>query len=196
MADPATRPSARQAELLDAAYAYVQHHGIGSLSLRPLATAIGSSPRVLLFLFGSKEGLVRALLGRARSDELDLLERLGREHPHADLAEAVSLLWAWLSDPHRAGVLRLWVEGYGRSLVEPNGPWGQFAERTVAEWLEVLSAYQPASRRRSARARAECTAALALLRGALLDLLATGDRRRVTAALRRQLDALRSTGTP
>ncbi len=51
--------SARQLELLERAYDYVLQHGLTSLSLRPLAQAIGSSPRVLLFLFGSKEGLLR-----------------------------------------------------------------------------------------------------------------------------------------
>ena len=64
--------SARREELLERAYGYALEHGLASLSLRPLAEAIGSSPRVLLFLFGSKDGLVRALLERARADELEL----------------------------------------------------------------------------------------------------------------------------
>ena len=68
---PATSP--RRRELLELAYAYVLEHGVADLSLRPLAAAIGSSPRVLLFLFGSKAELVQALLARAREDELELL---------------------------------------------------------------------------------------------------------------------------
>jgi AcrR family transcriptional regulator len=40
------------------------------------AATIGSSPRVLLYLFGSKDGLIRALLARARADELAMLARL------------------------------------------------------------------------------------------------------------------------
>jgi AcrR family transcriptional regulator len=43
----------------------VLEHGLGEMSLRPLASAIDSSPRVLLYLFGSKDGLVRALLAPA-----------------------------------------------------------------------------------------------------------------------------------
>ena len=68
--------SARKRELLEAAYRYVLSNGLAGMSLRPLAKAIGSSPRVLLFLFGSKEGLIRALLARAREDELGYLEAL------------------------------------------------------------------------------------------------------------------------
>jgi AcrR family transcriptional regulator len=60
--------SARKRQLLDAAYDYVIERGLTELSLRPLAEAIGSSPRVLLYLFGSKDDLVQALLARARAD--------------------------------------------------------------------------------------------------------------------------------
>ena len=114
-----------------------------------------------------------------------MLERLGHDHPDADLAQVVSFVWDWLSDSQLSGVLRLWVEGHGRSLVDPNGSWGGFAKRTVFDWLEVLSRYQPPQRRRLAGARAERTAALALLRGALLDFIATEDHRHVTAGLQR-----------
>jgi AcrR family transcriptional regulator len=180
-------PSARETELLEAAYGYLLEHGLADLSLRPLAAAIGSSPRVLLFLFGSKDGLVQALLARARADELAMLDRLRNEHPGADLAGAVSQLWEWLSDRRHQGLLRLWVEGYARSLIDPAGPWGGFARQTVADWLEALAGYQPPRRRQTAAGQAERTAALALLRGAMLDLLATGDQQRVCGALRLQM---------
>ena len=65
--------SARETELLEKAYAYVLEHGLADMSLRPLATAIGSSPRVLLVLFDSKDELVARLLSRAREDELAML---------------------------------------------------------------------------------------------------------------------------
>jgi AcrR family transcriptional regulator len=165
-------PSARREELLDAAYAYVLEHGLADVSLRPLAAAVGSSPRVLLFLFGSKDGLVRALLARARADELAALAD-GRSS--SDVGAAV---WDWLVAAEHRALLRLWVEAYARSLVDPDGPWGGFAERTVADWLDVLA---------PARDDADRTLLLAVLRGALLDLLATGDAERTTAAVRRFL---------
>ena len=77
----------------------------------------------------------------------------------------------------------LWVEAYARSLVDPDGPWAGFARQTVEDWLEVLARAQPAAVRRTRAGEAERTRALALLRGALLDLLATGDERRVGAAV-------------
>ena len=81
-----------RAELLERAYRYALEHGVANLSLRPLASAIGSSPRVLLYLFGSKDGLVRALLARARAEELALLEEL-RSNPGSDLKDVVARIW-------------------------------------------------------------------------------------------------------
>jgi AcrR family transcriptional regulator len=171
--------SPRRTELLEAAYAYALTHGLGDMSLRPLAAAIGSSPRVLLYLFGSKDGLIRELLARARADEIALL----RDTPAGDTREAMLRIWAWLSDPEHRALLTLWTEAYARSLIEPDGPWSSFAAATVGDWLELLAAGQPASIRDTAEGAAQRTAALAVLRGALLDLLATGDRPRTTAAV-------------
>jgi AcrR family transcriptional regulator len=188
------RSSARRDELLERAYAYVLEQGLADMSLRPLAAAVGSSPRVLLFLFGSKDGLVRALLGRARDDELALLDRAraATAGPGADRLDAVvTEIWRWLAaDEHRA-LLTLWVEAYARSLADPSGPWAGFARATVYDWLDLLTAAQPANERRNRAGEARRTLALAVLRGGLLDLLATGDVDRVTRAVRRQARALR-----
>jgi AcrR family transcriptional regulator len=183
-------PSARRDELLDLAYRYVLRHGLADMSLRPLAEAIGSSPRVLLFLFGSKEGLVRALLSRARAEELDLLQVAGGQRA-GDLVEFAGRVWDWLVAAEHRALLTLWVEGYGRSLIEPDGPWGDFARQTVADWLDVLGSRQPPARRRSRAGAAERTLVLAVLRGGFLDLLATGDGDRVSAAVGAGLEAVR-----
>src|SRR5918912_4040490 len=97
--DVAPPESARRDELLELAYRYVLERGIAGLSLRPLAAAIGSSPRVLLFLFGSKDGLVRALLARARADELELLDRVRSTDGERDLATVAEAVWEWLAEP-------------------------------------------------------------------------------------------------
>lgn len=176
----AAPPSARRTELLEAAYSYVLTHGLTDLSLRPLAAAIGSSPRVLLYLFGSKDGLVRELLARARTDELTLLSTVP--------GDTVDQVWSWFADPSHRSLLVLWVEAYARSLLDPTGPWAGFAQSTVDDWLAVLtSAY---------RGKAERTLVLAVLRGLLLDLLATGDVARTTAALHTFTRTLGDSGLP
>lgn len=177
--------SSRRDELLERAYHYALDHGVADISLRPLAAAVGSSPRVLLFLFGSKARLVQALLVRARRDELALLERArATSGGHRDPVALAAEVWGWLAAPEHRALLKLWVEGYARSLIEPDGPWAGFAAATVADWLGVLGVGAP---------DAELgTLLLAVLRGAMLDLLATGEIERVDAAVNRQLELLRS----
>jgi AcrR family transcriptional regulator len=173
--------SARQLELLERAYAYLLEHGLTGLSLRPLAQAIGSSPRVLLFLFGSKEGLVQALLARARTAQLELLSQIPPSGSADDFAAVVRGVWRWLAAKQHRPLLGLWLETYAQSLVEPTGPRADFARKTVEDWLQLLAARQPSSQRRSPSGVTEPALALAVLRGALLDLLATGDEERTTA---------------
>ena len=189
MSATASATSPRRRELLELAYAYVLEHGVADLSLRPLAAAIGSSPRVLLFLFGSKAELVQALLARAREDELEVLRGVadagGAEG--GDLLAVAAELWAWLAAEEHRGLLTLWAEGYARSLIDPDGPWAGFAAATVADWLEVLAHAAGAG----AAGEVEPTLVLAVLRGALLDLLATGEVERTTAAVNRQLALMR-----
>ncbi|MFE4330758.1 TetR/AcrR family transcriptional regulator [Streptomyces sp. NPDC056831] len=191
MSQEATIPSARQAELLEAAYQYALAHGLADLSLRPLASAIGSSPRVLMFLFRNKDGLVRALLARARADELTVLDHLAQADQPIGLAPAVEQIWAWLATEEHRPLLRLWAEAYARSLVEPDGAWAGFARATVNDWLDVLATCQPQLERDSEDGATRRTLALAVLRGALIDLLATDDERRATAAVHHQLALLR-----
>jgi AcrR family transcriptional regulator len=190
-AGTAKPPSARQEELLELAYGYVLARGLTDMSLRPLARAIGSSPRVLLFLFGSKDGLIRALLDRARRDELAAIDAF-RENPgRADLADTAAQVWQWLSDPAHRHLLGLWVEAYGRSLTDPAGPWAGFAAQTVQDWLGLLASTQASGPRRSDDGAAQRTAVLAVLRGAMLDLLATGDAERISLAVEQSVAALR-----
>ena len=186
----ARAPSARQDELLELAYHYVLVHGLADMSLRPLAKAIGSSPRVLLFLYGSKDNLIRALLDRARSDELAAVAAFRETGSPADLIDSARQVWHWLSAESHRHLLGLWVEAYARSLVDPDGPWAGFAAQTVQDWLGLLASRQ-LPRRRGRAGAAERTAVLAVLRGAMLDLLATGDVARTSRAVDLVLRALR-----
>jgi AcrR family transcriptional regulator len=138
---------------------------------------------VLLFLFGSKDGLVRALLGRARQDELAFITEVGAAE-QAGLASIAERIWTWLAAAEHRDLLVLWAESYARSLVEPTGAWSGFAAATVNDWLELFSEAQPPEIRENAAGETQRTMVLAALRGALLDLLATGDQTRTTAAIK------------
>jgi AcrR family transcriptional regulator len=96
--------------LLAAMAAHVLRHGLTGASLRPLARAAGTSDRMLIYHFGSKDRLVAALLLRLADDFRDLLETLtpaGR-FPSADAA--VTRIVAAQMRPEMADYLRLWLE--------------------------------------------------------------------------------------
>ncbi|GCD97985.1 TetR/AcrR family transcriptional regulator [Embleya hyalina] len=161
-ADAKPPTSARRDELLAASVAHVAEHGLAELSLRPLARAIGSSPRVLLYLFGSKEGLIREILEVGRAEQFALVTRAdGRPGTARD---TLDLLWTWLVAPERRGALRLFFDGYVRSF-QGDAPWSDFAVASVDEWLPPLD-------RVLADHRVPPTLVLAVLRGLLLDHLA------------------------
>ncbi|MBW8805151.1 MAG: TetR/AcrR family transcriptional regulator [Catenulisporales bacterium] len=169
--------SARRQELLHKTLLYAAEHSVSDLSLRPLAAAIGSSPRVLLYLFGSKENLLREVSAAERAQELELFQQSMAE---GDSRTALERLWVWISDPDRAQLSRLFYENYVRSLDGAAGLEGA-AEESVRTWLEPLAGLLGDE----ARARL----ALAVMRGLILDLLATGERARVDAAWETFLDA-------
>lgn len=186
-----TPGSPRRVELLEAAYAYALEHGLADLSLRPLARATGTSPRVLLYLFGSKDELVAEILARAREEQRALVAAvLDAPAPAGDrFAVLVDRLWEWLAAPAQRATIRLFFEAYARSLRPEPGPWANFAADSVGDWLELLVAAQSPAAEETARLRA--TRTLALLRGLLLDLVACEDEERVHGA--RRFDAGRLT---
>jgi len=174
--------SPRRAELLDACYAYVLEHGISGLSLRPLAAATGTSPRVLLYLFGNKDHLVRELLARARHEQVALVAGALDPSTGSGFDALVDRVWALLSAPEQRPMVRLTYEAFLHSLRHDPGPWLGFAAESAHDWLDLLIRAQPDTPRPLAEARA--TRALALVRGLLLDLLAGAEPARVAAAVK------------
>jgi AcrR family transcriptional regulator len=93
----ATARAARQ-QLLDAAIEYTAEHGISDLSLRSLAAALGTSHRMLIFHFGSKEGLwveIARTVDRRQREQL----RGFPPDPGQPLGEFMRAWWKLFSAP-------------------------------------------------------------------------------------------------
>lgn len=179
---PSMDESARKAELVALLLDHSATHGLSAMSLRPLAAAIGSSPRMLLYFFGSKEGLIREVLAASRANQMELVEQWLRDDGPQG-GQPLERLWDWLSAPAQADMERLFFESYGRSILEETGAWAGFARDSVADWLPLITRMlhdrddvDPVER------AATATLVWAALRGLLLDLLATGDRDRIGSA--------------
>jgi AcrR family transcriptional regulator len=170
----------RRAELLDAVVDYVSAHGVADLSLRPLAKAVDSSPRVLLYYFGSKEDLVTEVLGQAGARQRALFERL-RSRQLGSL-DACREIWRIMSAPASEPVFRLFFEVYGLAL-QDRKRFARFLKYVVEPWLQFISAPLLEDGWPEAQARAYATLVIAGFRGFLLDLCATRDRARINRAV-------------
>ncbi|MGW1170825.1 TetR/AcrR family transcriptional regulator [Streptomyces sp. NPDC002550] len=173
--------SDRRAQLVDAAVDHVAAHGIGDLSLRRLGAAIGVSHRMLIHYFGSKEQLLVEIVRTSEQRQRDLMSRL-RLEPGLSPADVARRLWRQLTDPRLAGQERLFFEICGHALRgRPEAV--LVLEGLVTDWLEPLVSAEVGAGADPAVARNRARLGLATVRGLLLDLLATGDRTGVDAAM-------------
>ncbi|MDP2290023.1 MAG: TetR/AcrR family transcriptional regulator [Actinomycetota bacterium] len=170
-------------ELLDAAIGYVAANGLTDLSLRRLATELGTSHRMLSHHFGSKEGLWVAIIHEVEQRQLALVDQMVLDRSLSP-ADAMRAWWQHISHPSLWPNERLFFEVYGQALHRRAGT-AALLDGIVEWWLAPISAAGKAQGLSPADARASARLALAVTRGLLLDLLATEDRAGVDAAMER-----------
>jgi AcrR family transcriptional regulator len=177
--------------LLAAAVRHALDGGIADLSLRQIAAAIGTSHRMLIYHFGSREGLLVAVTQAVEEQQRAALLKSG--------ATALDPRTAWqrLSDPAMWPQERLFFELYAYALRGRPGTEG-FLDGIVEEWVAPIAAALVEAGADEATARASARLSVAVTRGLLLDLLATGDRAGTTAAYDRfiQLASAAGRSTP
>jgi AcrR family transcriptional regulator len=175
-----TASQARE-RLLAAAVEQAMRGGIADLSLRELAAAIGTSHRMLLYHFGSREGLLTAVAQAVEEAQRAVVSEWGITSANS------RRLWQHFSDPRLWPAERLFFELYAHALLGRPGTEG-FLDNAIEPWVSALTpAFVREAGLDEATARAEARLAVAVTRGLLLDLLATGDRDAVTEAFERYL---------
>jgi AcrR family transcriptional regulator len=165
--------------LLDAAVAHALAHGVGDLSLRELAAAIGTSHRMLIYHFGSKEGLFAEIIRAVEAAQRQLFGDFA--DAGLSLHDVARAYWRQVSDPSMWPQERLFFELYGQALQGRPGT-VELLDGIVESWIEPMAAYATARGAPEATARVDARLNVAVVRGLLLDLLATGDRAAVDAA--------------
>lgn len=170
--------SERRHELIGRALDYMVAHGVAGLTLRPLAGAIGTSARLLVYHFGSKDGLITAVMDEVRARaQRSFTEAVAG--PGKGAAEgAMRTFWAWTVHPANVGYMRLLFEAQVLAIRDP-ARYGPYLEGTSGSWLELIEASLPPSKRN----RGVATLCTAVIDGLLLEYLSTGDGRRTTRAL-------------
>jgi AcrR family transcriptional regulator len=165
--------------LLDEAVDYVLSYGVGGLALRPLAKALRTNARMLIYHFGSREGLMREILARLRERGDARVQAWFRaSKKRHTLPEFLRWLWQRVSEPKARSAERLTLELYALALRNPRDYPGVL-EDPLAYWQKLTEQAGTDSK----TGAVEATLFLAVTRGLLLDLCATGDRARVGKAM-------------
>jgi len=174
--------SQARVRLLRAAVDHALRAGIADLSLRELAAAVGTSHRMLIYHFGSREGLLVAVAQAVEAAERELAFSSGPRRSTDDARR----FWSRISAPKLWPQERLFFELYVNALLGRPGTEG-FLDDVVEAWVEPIAAAAVAAGADERTARADARLNVAVIRGLLLDLLATGDRKGVTEAFDRHL---------
>jgi AcrR family transcriptional regulator len=164
----------RKEEFLAEAVDYVLTHGLSDLSLRPLAAALGTSGRMLVYYFGSKDRLITDILHEVR-------RRKQAELADAPGKDVLRSYWSWAKSPEGLRYLRLVNEIYGLSMQHPER-FGEFLAEESREVLAFISGGWEESGADPSERGALSTYTFATLRGLELDLLTTGETTRLEAA--------------
>ncbi len=181
-APDATAPSGREA-LLAHVVAYFAAHGIGNASLRQVAAGVGTSHRMLIYHFGSRDGLLSAVVEVLEQGEKDTLLTM----INADVPDGRELAWRYWQ--HAADS----VEFYGPLFFElaahamhQDDLDAPLRRPNAAMWVDALAEMW---RRHGLLTEEEAVATarlnLSVGRGLLQDLLLTRDRHAVDVAMAR-----------
>lgn len=160
-----------RSELLDGVIDHIADNGLGDASLRSIAAAVGTSHRMLIHHFGGMEGLLVAVV-----QEVERRTRQAFGELDGDPDDVMWALWKRLADPSMWPLERVFFEMYGAALAGRPGTTG-LLDDIVDSWVRPAMAL--------GLSKTDARLALAVCRGLLLDLLATGERRSVDLAARR-----------
>jgi AcrR family transcriptional regulator len=143
--------SERRQALAEGATDYVLEHGLLDLSLRPLAKALGTSDRMLLYHFRDKPDLVATVLRVSNDRSVSAIRGMT---PSAGARAAVLDLWAVVSAAEQARCQRLYVEAAALGVLGAE-PYASIVAEANQVWLKALADHLAASgvpARRAARA--------------------------------------------
>ena len=166
------QPEIKQ-RLLDACTDHALAHGLPD-RLEPLATATGTSTRMLIYHFATRDALLRAVLAHARQRQLKAFKNLLRVRPDERYLLTLAHAWTSITGPEGQPYLRMFGQFRSSAAVEllPD-----FRRAATTDWLGPLE-----EGLRSIGRPELATLVLAVIRGLLMDLDATGDSARTDEA--------------
>jgi AcrR family transcriptional regulator len=182
--------------LLDAAIAHVTEHGVRDLTLRGLAAAIGTSHRMLIYHFGSRDGLLVEVVRVVEDGTRDLYARLADEmRPDDPQTELPRRFWHAVTEPAISRLIPLYFELYGRAVVGDPGA-APMLDGLVGAWQQPMTDMLIKFGVPAEEATVHARLGIAVTRGLLMDYLASGDLDACTKAMDEFIDRYGAFGVP
>jgi AcrR family transcriptional regulator len=166
-----------RADLLARIMEFAQREGLADRSLREIATGAGTSHRMLLYHFGSREGLLAAVVGAMEARQRAAMAALAETA--AGPGELMTAIWQQVSSPEVRPFVRLFFEVFALATRGEPGT-AQVLPGLTTSWLDDATA--AADRLGIEPDRAALRLGVAVSRGLLLDLLAGATLAETTAA--------------
>ncbi|HZQ22288.1 MAG TPA: TetR/AcrR family transcriptional regulator [Terriglobales bacterium] len=170
--------STRKEELLNGAVSYLLENGLANVSLRPMAAQLGTSPRILMFHFKSKERLLQEVMQALQARLQSSFARVSKRE--RKMTPPLKLFWAWATEKRNLPYLRLLYEA---QIIATQNPkvYGLYLQKVSLDWQHVvLETLSP-----SLRSKDLATLCIAVFDGLFLEMIITGERSRLTNALDR-----------
>ena len=177
---PRTSDPVKREALLAAVVEYLETHGVDDLSLAPMAEALGTSKRMLLYYFGDRRGLLEQALDAIRPKAGNIVRDVTTGE---DLERAAMTLWRALTRGEQQRSVRMLLQVLSLATTDPD-TYGEFAQTAIALMLDPITAAFRSAGFGPKDSAARATLMVSGLRGLCQDLLISGDRARVDAAAR------------
>ncbi|OZD89290.1 TetR family transcriptional regulator [Rhodococcus sp. 05-2256-B2] len=168
----------KRVELLSRVVDYIGTHGLDDLTLRPLAAELGTSSRMLVYYFDSRENLIVQALTSQRPA---FAEMFGDVDTADQLESRLLELWKSMSDGHDVVSSRILMQVIGIASIK-SGVLADFARDSVRSLTDALASAMARCGMDSTTASLQATTMGAAFRGLLLDRFTTGDSERTDAA--------------
>jgi AcrR family transcriptional regulator len=186
----------RRQELLDRIVVYLADNGLAQATLRPMAASLEVSINRLVHHFGSKEELLAAALQRAIDQQIAVQDAWLARNPRLSMAELYRKWWRWMNEsPANLATVRLNYEAAALDT-KVTGLAGDIRADQIGVWRHDVESRLEREGLSHTHAVLEASLAKATFTGLVMDLLATGDRRRLNKVFAEFLHRLDAVATP
>lgn len=169
----------RRQELLDRIVVYLAETGLAQATLRPMASALNVSINRLVHHFGSKEELLAAAMRRSIEMQIAVQDEWLAKNPNLSLVDVYRRWWRWINEsPTNLAAIRL---NYEAAALDPKvtGLTGEVRADQIGVWRHDAEIRLEHDGLPHEVAVMEASLAKATFTGLVMDLFATGDRRRL-----------------